>query len=253
MSDYFSESIKLHDPQAPFYKFRTPYLPDFFKELSSKLSLDQSTKLIDLCCGNGELSAGIVNYVKGVYAVDGSEEMLRYAIKHPSIRYFQADINVDSFKSPDVVNHILIGRAIHWIKSESLNGLVRDNLIEDGKVVICSSEWAGDPKWYPIYSEIIEEYRKLRKGFGFDFTGRETLTKIGFKESTRFSVSRLVEFDLNYLINHSLSISYGESLEKMLKNLDSFSLDIKTKIGPICKDKKLIAKVTSWAIVYEKS
>ena len=253
MTDYFSESIRLHDTQAPFYKFRTPYLPDFFEELSNKLFMDSSTKLMDLCCGNGEMSIGMINYADKIFAVDGSEEMLKFAKKHPKINYFQADINIDPFKSPDVVDHILIGRAIHWIKPDSLNTLVENNLRKDGKVVICSSEWTGDPIWYPTYNKIFDDYRKLRKRFGFDFTGIDTLTKIGFKEAARLKLTRLVKFDLDYLIKHSISISYDESLREILKNLDLFSLDIKTKLGPFCKEKKLKAKVTSWAIIYEKS
>ena len=108
MGDNISESIRAHGPQAPFYKFRTPYLPDFFEELSRQLLLDKSTQLIDMCCGNGEISIGLINYVDRIFAVDGSQKMLSYAKKHPHIKYSQADINIDSFKSPDVVDHILI-------------------------------------------------------------------------------------------------------------------------------------------------
>lgn len=252
MRDNVSESIRMHDPQAPYYKFRTPYLPVFFEELSRQLLLDKSTKLMDLCCDNGEIAVGMIDYVDQIFAVDGSERMLSLAKKHSDIKYFQADINIESFKLPDFVEHILIGRAIHWIQPAALNALVEGNLKKDGKVVICSTEWIGENTWYPVYLEIMSEYNKLTKRFGFDFTGNETLTQIGFKELNRFKLTRLVNFDLSYLINHSLSTRYGESLTEILKNLDRFSLDIRTKLSPFLKDKKLKSKVTSWAIIYEK-
>ena len=164
-------SIALHSAQSKYYKYREPYLPAFFDYLSSKLQLYQGSRLLDLCCGSGELAVGLIDRVSKIYAVDGSSEMLALAPRHTRIFYSQCDINSEAFKSPELIDHILIGRAIHWISPKSLETLVRSNLRSGGKIAICSTQWSTKDAWYEAYASIVGEYRNCENYRRLDFRG----------------------------------------------------------------------------------
>lgn len=246
------DSIALHSAQSKYYKYREPYLPALFDNLSSKLQLDRESRLLDLCCGNGELAAGFADRVDKIYAVDGSAEMLSFAPRHSRIMYSRCDINSEIFKTPELVDHFLIGRAIHWISAESLGNLVEHNLKSDGKIVICSTQWSTHDAWYEAYASLIGEYRNYENYRKHDFRGTGTLSEIGFKAVDRISLTTNFSFDLRYLIGHTLSSTYGDRLDKLSANIDRFESNIFKELSPHLREGKLNGELTSWAIIYKQ-
>ncbi|MCE9506976.1 MAG: class I SAM-dependent methyltransferase [Alphaproteobacteria bacterium] len=244
------ESIKLHSAQAKYYKYREPYLQDLFVRLSNKLQLNPESRLLDICCGSGELAKGFSDYVGKIYAVDGSAEMLSFAPPLKNTVYSQHDVNLAVFKAPEPVDHFVIGRAIHWIGPDSLVNLIKANLKTGGRIVICSTQWSAD--WGSIYSSLLREYKDqpVRR---YDFTGAETLRGAGFEAVDRFSVRRKGKFDLQYLIDHTLSTSYGDSLKRLSLDIDRFRTALLNNLSPYFKDGKLEADFASWSRIYAKT
>lgn len=50
-------SIKIHSGQSDYYHYRTPYVPGLFTSLLGELGVSQSSVLMDLACGRGEVAA----------------------------------------------------------------------------------------------------------------------------------------------------------------------------------------------------
>src|SRR5215470_1485902 len=113
------------------YRYRLPYHGKFFEKLSEKLSLTSESKILDICCGNGQLSLGLADKIKKSVAIDYSCGMLSVATPHPNIIYLNHDINSPPFP-PSLTNekfdHFLLGRAIHWIRIDSLLDAIAKNL-----------------------------------------------------------------------------------------------------------------------------
>jgi SAM-dependent methyltransferase len=112
-------SIATHSKIADYYKYRPPYLAEFFHIGAIKMKLRKSDKLLDLCCGRGELANGFSNYVDKIKAVDGSSQMLKNSIARNNISYHLADVNHDEMNFIEEIDHIVIGSAIHWVSQKT--------------------------------------------------------------------------------------------------------------------------------------
>jgi len=152
----------------------------------------------------------------------------------------------------ELIDHILIGRAIHWISPKSLEILVRSNLRSGGKIAICSTQWSTKDGWYETYASIVGEYRNYENYRKHDFSGSSTLGKIGFVACDRISLTTKFSFDLRYLIGHSLSCTYGALLDKLCADFSQFESNIINKLSPHLTDGKLSGDLTSWAIIYKR-
>ena len=259
MNKNLNQSIIIHNAQAKYYKYRTPYIPKLFAELEKKLQISNQSILLDLCCGCGEVSEG---FAKGncnkIYALDGSKDMLNLAYINEKIEYSCIDINSKLFECPEPVDFFVIGRAIHWIEPKKLQDLVHKNMKENGTIIILSSQWDSDEPWFPIFNSVQLKYVKQlnlvekitsRK---LDFTGQKTMQEIGFIEVEKFHVQTTGQFNINWLINHVLSNNYAENLIALEANLFDFKAEMHKNLTPFLKKGKILAKFTSWAIIYRR-
>lgn len=58
------DPISSHSRIANFYKFRPPYIEEFFVDASRKLELSKNSVILDLCCGRGELASRFAAFQK---------------------------------------------------------------------------------------------------------------------------------------------------------------------------------------------
>ncbi len=246
------ESIAAHSAQAPYYKYRTPYLRPLFTKLAEDLGLTKESVVIDLCCGCGEIATGIKGHVGRVHAIDGSAEMLALAPRDEKIVYYQRDVNKEPLETPELADHILIGRAIHWIEEEALARIVRDNLRVGGKVVILSTQWAPEGDWGPAYIRAMNKYKLNTSSDNADFSGKDKFSKIGYQNSGRIQFETRASMDIEYLTNYSISSSYGNDLQRIIGNIDEFRNDISNNLSPFLLNGALVETVISWAIFYER-
>lgn len=244
--------IESHSAQAPFYKYRTPYLSGLFEGIITELGLDDQSVLVDACCGRGELSARLIERVGHIHAFDGSQEMLNHAFPHDRISYSLCDVNVDRFRAPQPVNHILIGRALHWIERDSLQQLVEDNLADDGCVLICSSAWTPTGPWEMPYVRLLKRYCKNEKPAAAQFNGAEKMENAGFRLRDRIVCKADMRVSLRYLFGHTLSAAYGEDFDRLMANRKDFANNLVGSLSPFLVDGKLSQKTTSYAAIYER-
>ncbi len=244
------DSIEIHATQAAYYRFRTPYLDDFFTEISKHLQLDKQSVLLDLCCGGGELSAGLSADAGRIYALDGSAEMLARAPKLDNVTYHRCDINEGSFICPTPVDHIVIGRAVHWITSDALRKLCSANLAEHSRILVCSTQQRPVGDWYDAYWRVAREYQQAKSFGRLDFSGSETLGRIGFQPTHRINVAKRARCDIAYLVRNAMANAYADDLDRLVANADLFHARLTQELAPFTPDGMVEMQMESWAISY---
>lgn len=254
MNNIRLDGFAAHALQAKYYKYRAPYLKAFFSSVANELHLTRDSRLVDVCCGNGDLATGFSELVGRIYAFDGSEEMLSFAPRLQNVVYSQHDVNSTTFKAPESVDYLFIGRAIHWIETRSLIELIQANLGPSGGVAICMANWDPSAPWYLPFHQLLAKYRGSQ-GPELDQTGRTKLTsEAGFEVVERVAVKARTTFELGYLVLHALSRSYGETFLRISADLDQFKRALARDVAPTAReDGKFEGDINNWALVYRRT
>lgn len=88
--------------------------------------LPEGARLLDLCCGTGQLAAALAHRGYALTGVDNSEQMLRYARRNaPAVEFFKADAR--SFKLPNSYDAIVstFDSLNHFLTLEELAAVFR--------------------------------------------------------------------------------------------------------------------------------
>lgn len=246
------QSIKIHSDQADYYKYRTPYISDLFKDVCNELGVTKNSILMDLGCGRGEVANILSNYAHKVHAIDGSKEMIDLAIKQDSIEYQVVDLNSSNPVIENKVNHIFFGRSIHWFSSESLDRLSSNLLADDGSIVVCSTQWSPVGDWGSVYFETKQKFVTPTQNRKHDFTGRSNLNGAGFSPVKKFAVDQFFKANVEFMIGHTFATTYRDNLAK-LKNLSvEFENEMRTSLKTFEENREIAMKVTTWAYIYKK-
>jgi len=245
--------VVAHDNIANIYKYRAPYLDDFFIKLSMKLNFDENMCALDLCCGRGEVAVGIQQYANKIYAVDGSTEMLANAIKKDNIFYYKADANIGQLPFSEKFENIFIGTAIHWLSDRALKSIIKSHLYVNGKVIIIHRLFRFDEQEFHLPLNKLNYKFGKRDNFSLDFTGLSKLEKCGFKPIDQLRIVTEVKFDVNYLYLNQLSLAYNEFYKNITQEESAYKTEFMDKILPFAKNGHLKAKLINWAIIYDEA
>ena len=245
MIEHFQKSF---NEASESYRYRLPYHRKFFEDLSTKLTLTLESKILDICCGNGQLSVGLADNIRKSVAIDNSGKMLSVATQHPSIVYLNHDINSPPLP-PSLTNekfdHFLIGRAIHWIRTDSLEDAIAKNLNAGGSIVTCGAGWSSNTVWLGDFQRVRSSYSDGRKR---DYRGLSKLAQIGFGVIDTLDIRYQVNCDLNFLFNHAMS--YSSSAKKIKTDFDIFKKILADRMRPFLRDGMLSGEASSWALIY---
>jgi len=246
-------SISIHSVQADYYKFRTPYILGLFEGVRKELGITKDSILMDLGCGRGEIANILCKYARKVYAIDGSKEMIDFAIKKDSIEYQLVDLNYDNPVIENEVDHMFFGRSIHWFPSESLHRLSSTLLAVEGRIVVCSTQWFPVGDWGKVYLDTKQKFiaptQKKRK---HDFTGRSNLNGAGFSPIKKLAIERVFKADIEFMVGHTFSTTYGQRLENLKKNAVEFEDQLKRSLKIFEEKREIAMNVTSWAYIYQR-
>lgn len=241
--------ITAHSRIAGVYKFRPPYLKDFFRQAANRLGLIKTDKLLDLCCGRGELSAGFSEYVNHINAVDGSCEMLQNSIPSNNVKYYLMDVNGEQLIFAEKADCLLVGSAVHWIKSKNLSELIISNLSLTGKVFISDTlfRFDGQP-----YAEVLRNLNMKygRADGGIDLWGRDKLNACGFFQSDQIRMIANVKFDIDFLYKNQLSYAYKNFYKILSSEENKYKKEFYDVLLPFCSDGRLSATLVNWAVIY---
>ncbi|MFA7595788.1 MAG: class I SAM-dependent methyltransferase [Novosphingobium sp.] len=247
------EPIAAHSAQARYYRFRTPYLAPVFEGLKDTLALTERSVLLDLCCGCGEVANGIKNHVRHVHAVDGSAEMLAHAPKSEKISYYEADVNKQPLPLPEIADHMLVGRALHWVEEEPLRKIISGNLKGDAHVVVLSTQWAGKDEWVQRYRSVVQRYGAKTVSSGRDFSGREKMAKLGFDFYRKIENKARFSMNMEYLLGYALANSYGNGYANVARNIKIIKDELTSCLKNSSVDERFVTTIGSWAAVYRRT
>ena len=247
------QSIEIHSAQADYYKYRTPYVPQIFETICKELNITKETILMDVGCGRGEVANILSKYAGKIYAVDGSQEMIDLAIKNNNINYQVIDLNSENPFISKKVDHLFFGRSIHWFPAESLKRFSSDLLADDGKVVVCSTQWSPVGEWGQVYFQTKQKFSPKNQSAIHDFTGRVNLIEAGFAPIKRLAIDVNLSASIDFMIGHSFSTAYRENLINLKINSLEFAEKMKKNLAIFDEKKQIILKVTGWAIIYSKN
>lgn len=242
--------IDAHAKLADFYRYRPPYLVEFFDELSKRLGLDADGCVLDLCCGQGELATGISSHTGKVHAVDGSPEMLARSARRSNVTYHQSNINLGLLPLKEKFDHFLIGTAIHWIRDYALASIIKSHLKEHGKISVTHRLLDfEDRNLRESLDGLNHEFGK-RKAPNRDFSGILQMEACGFIETDRLKVAKNSRLDLNYLYMNQLSNAYGEFQDNVISKPDEYKSEFMRRMSPHASNGLISAKLVNWAVIY---
>ena len=236
------------DSTARFYRYRIPYPPELFVEFCARLGVDESTRVLDLCTGNGEIATALADHVGSVVGVDASSPMLAQAMQHPRVRYLLHDINSEAL--PETLSQrdfglLTIGRAIHWLAPDSLRRLVESSLAPGAGIAILGAGWSGSTPWLGTYRALIHRYRSAPSP---DFRGLEKLARLGAQRIEVIDVGRTVRCSLDHLVRHALS--YSNSTQAILSDLAAFRAELASLLAPYVQSGMVTGSIVGWAEVH---
>ena len=247
-----------HDPvrkafnvAASLYKYRLPYHRQFFEQLAGRLSLTGRERVLDLCCGDGQIIAGLTGRVQQAVGVDFSEEMIRRAPALPNVEYHH--LSVEAFAaSPMAANTkfelLTVGHGIHWIRPGPLARVLEQNLAPHGRVVILGNQWSEETPWLSHLRRVEAPYRSFEVS---DVSGRRKLGALGFVQTDRFAHHFKVSCDLRFLMNHVTS--YARYAERIMRTPHIFAASLEQALRPhLNAEGKLDGVASNWACVYAK-
>jgi len=160
-----------------YTKYRGEYPKEMIELIISKLDLDNSSRLLDVGCGDGRLTFSLAPYFKEVLAIDISSEMIAKAKGNTklnginNITWLIKDAgNLD--ESVGKFSFIVFGQSLHWLNIEKILSFCHSILEPGGAVMVSQvpSIWNYAPtKWEQKIIEIIKKYlgpkRRTINGF----------------------------------------------------------------------------------------
>ena len=168
-----------------FYQDKHNFVTKYGEDIVELLTPQSNEVILDLGCGNGELSAKIAEYGATVYGIDFATEMINKAsINYPQIKFMQHNAE-NPFPFENKFDAIFSNAALHWMMSpEKVIKNIADSLKTGGRFVfemggkgnintIIQSIEVVAKKYnlanLPIYNYFpsLSEYANLLEKYGF--------------------------------------------------------------------------------------
>jgi len=243
------DPIVAHSKIADVYQFRPPYEKEFFRRSSQNMRMTSLDNLLDLCCGRGELAIGFSDLVQQITGVDGSSEMLKHAIKHPKVNYQLADVNDESFLLDRMVNHIVIGSAIHWISGKCLSRIIQQYLKPGGHLLISHTLFKTEDQDYGVaLSNINRKYGRVPRSV--DLWGREKVEACGLICVDRLKIARRIFIDIESMYQNQLSYAYGSFHENISARPQEYKQEVLDTLSRFSSNGQIRTTLVNWGEIY---
>lgn len=247
-----SLSIQLHSEQSNYYKWRTPYVPKLFQDVCAELNVSKNAYLMDLGCGTGEVATHLSKLASKVYAIDGSREMIALASSLDNVEYQVVDLNASNPVNTKIVQHMFFGRCIHWFPGATLRRLSEECMESNGKIVVCSTQWSPVGSWGADYLRIKQKFSPFKQSLDrkLDHSGQSNLGEAGFRPLKKYVVPASLHVNAKFMVNHSMSTSYGDNLIHLKNNFSEFEQELTQHLFKFEQENEIVMGVKSWAIIY---
>lgn len=139
------------------YASNFSFVPDYGQEVIDLLDVTEGMTVVDLGCGNGQLTKELSNRGMNVIGVDASEDMLALAREnYPELHFINADAT--RFTVGNQVDAIFSNAVFHWIDNQ--DDLI-DNIakqLKEGGQLVC--EFGGYGNIELIHASLEREFQR---------------------------------------------------------------------------------------------
>ena len=150
---------------AEYYdRFRPPYPSALLDDLRARVPLGDSSRLLDLACGTGQIAVPLAGDVAEVWAVDQEAEAVEFGKRKSehlgiaNIRWITA--TVESVALDGSFDLATIGNAFHRLDRDAIASRLVEQLAECGCVALLwsATPWRGDELWQTALHDTLERW-----------------------------------------------------------------------------------------------
>jgi len=245
-----AEIRQAFDLAAEHYHFRLPYQAPFFRQLSDDLGLGGKERMLDLCCGTGQVASGLAPFVGVGVGADFSAAMLTSASTAPNLSYHQSSAEAWAEREDmEPFDLLTIGHAVHWLAPSVLGAVLSRQLRSGGKVVILGNQWDAATTWLPALRRVESAYRSFEVA---DVDGRRKLGDLGYVPVSVCRYRFAVRCDLAYMRRHLTS--YARFARRIAEMPERFGDDLSKALGPSLDETgHLHGIAVNWALTYSRA
>ncbi|WP_439025786.1 class I SAM-dependent methyltransferase [Haloarchaeobius sp. DT45] len=206
----------------PYYaRYRPRYGSRTIQYLIDRFALDESSRVLDLGCGTGQIAIPLSEHVGEVVAMDPNEAMLRAgrrqakAAGRENVEWVLGS-DADLPGSVGTVRLTTMGRSFHWMDQErTLDHLYELTEPGGGVALVTDGEWLthGRDDWQVGVHELADEYLDdlpARTGpiETYDDPWDEKLAAHGFDDVETVTVEFEREWDEDGIVGYVFSLSF---------------------------------------------
>lgn len=245
-----STLVRDFGPVAKFYPARIPYAPGFFPALANAFALSNTSVVLDLACGTGELAVGLAPYCGSVLGIDRSAEMLAMRGSRPAnVRLMTADVNSGAVSIPEPADFVTIGRALHYLRRETLLPFLHASTKRPAGILVCNSRIRRSTPWAEDYNRLIESYVDRIKHP--DFYGQGFFAGSGWAPWKQPRTTCTITCSINDVLFHTLS--FPRYADVLLNHEREFSDRLSALLKPHCvSGNQVQAEIVSEGIAYRR-
>jgi SAM-dependent methyltransferase len=217
-ADLFVGTARYYD------EFRPPYPPALLDELSGRVPLGTSSRVLDLACGTGQLAFPLARTAGEVWAIDQEPELVEFG-RRKAVRLGVTNLRWRVGRAEDVAldgrfDLVTIGNAFHRLQRDAVATRVVDHLAPRGCVALVwsSTPWLGDTPWERALYDALERWQdevgaRDRVPAGWE-TAREqdpdeqVLRRAGLTPEWKFELSLEHRWTVDSLVGFIYSTSF---------------------------------------------
>ena len=216
-----NDSTRFRSTAEYYAQYRLTYGESAIGYLKDRYDLDDSSRVLDLGCGTGQITIPIAEYAGEVVGMDPNQEMLtkaEEAARTTGVESVEFVRGSDSNLSDDLGSFTLVtmGRAFHWMDQHRTLRRLRSMVdVGGGVAILDDSNWftSGNKEWQKAVYDLANDYLSdLPDWIGSEDVEYEDpwdeMIAEYFDDVESITYEREHEWNLDSIVGYVFSLSY---------------------------------------------